>query len=273
MGWLRRLLRPRPRLTVAVDEGSGPVVVLVHGIASSAVTFENLVPLLTPSHRVVAVDLLGFGASPAPEDAEYTIDEHVAALHRTLRRLLGRRRFTLVGHSLGALMSARYAARSSRRLERLVLIAPPVYLPPESFSDPAARAQMGLYLRAYEFVRTRKDFTIRAAAQLAQILPIKDVFEVSERNWRAFTLSLQNSIEAQRTTISDIASVAVPVDLVYGTRDPFLMQPALRIVERLRGVSTHRIEGNDHLVRPRVAKTVAEILAEAPTRHEVGPAR
>ncbi|HEY9472055.1 MAG TPA: hypothetical protein VIQ76_20820 [Propionibacteriaceae bacterium] len=39
-------------LHVAIDEGAGTVVVLVHGIASSHVTFENVVPLLRPTHRV-----------------------------------------------------------------------------------------------------------------------------------------------------------------------------------------------------------------------------
>src|SRR5690606_9629561 len=140
---------------VALDEGTGPAVVMVHGIASSWVTFENVVPLLKDTHRLVAIDLLGFGQSPAPDDIEYTIDEHVAALRRTIRRRLGRRTpFTLVGHSMGSLIATRYAARYSDRIQQLVLVSPPVYLPPEAFSDPAHRVQMGLYLRAYEFLRS-----------------------------------------------------------------------------------------------------------------------
>ena len=104
MGWLRRLLRRPPLLHVARDAGDGPPVVLLHGIASSSVTFENVVPLITEYHRAVSIDLLGFGASPVPADATYTIEEHVAALHRTLRKL-GLRRVVLVGHSMGALIA------------------------------------------------------------------------------------------------------------------------------------------------------------------------
>src|SRR5687768_17213249 len=112
MGWLRDLLTARrpPLLHVAVDAGSGPPVVMVHGIASSSVTFERLVPLVEPYHRVIAIDLLGFGESPAPEDGEYTIGEHVAALARTLKSLRLREPFVLVGHSMGALIATRYTA-------------------------------------------------------------------------------------------------------------------------------------------------------------------
>ena len=109
MGWLRDLLTARkpPLLHVATDAGTGSPVVMIHGIASSSVTFERLIPLVEPYHRVIAIDLLGFGESPAPDDAAYTIDEHVAALARTLRELRLREPFVLVGHSMGALIARR----------------------------------------------------------------------------------------------------------------------------------------------------------------------
>jgi len=73
MGRLSGFFRRSPLLHVAVDTGSGPAVVMIHGIASSSVTFENVVPLIEGSHRVIAIDLLGFGGSPAPDDAQYTV--------------------------------------------------------------------------------------------------------------------------------------------------------------------------------------------------------
>ncbi|WBU37954.1 alpha/beta fold hydrolase [Homoserinibacter sp. YIM 151385] len=257
MTWLDRLrLRRRPpRLHVAIDEGSGPVVILVHGIASSSTTFEKLVPLLVGRHRVIAIDLLGFGESPAAPDGRYTIEEHVASLERTIRGLRIRGPITLVGHSMGALFAARYAASRPSRIRHLVLIAPPVYLAPSEVGDPVERAAMGLYLKAYEYLRGNKAFTIRNAALLARMSPIRHVLEVSERNWDAFVRSLENSIESQ-TAISDIAAVRAPIDLVAGTLDPFLQPTGLRIVEQMRHVTSHRVEGNDHLVRSRVARVV-----------------
>jgi len=260
--WSRKT--PPPMLHVAVDEGAGPAVVLVHGIASSTTTFTNVIPLLVPRHRVVAVDLLGFGASPSPANAAYTVEEHVDCLERTLDAL-ELERFILVGHSLGSLIAARYAATHADAVRGLVLVSPPVYLPPEAFGDPVERTAMGLYLRAYEFLRSNKRFTIRNAALLSRLSPIKDVLDVNERNWRAFTLSLEHAIETQ-SAVSDIAAVTAPVQLVYGTLDPFLMPGGLRIVEQMRHVSVHRVAGGDHLIRRRMARVVATAVASVAAR-------
>jgi pimeloyl-ACP methyl ester carboxylesterase len=258
MGWLRRLLRRPPLLHVAVDEGQGPPVVLLHGIASSSVTFEKVVPLITARHRAVSIDLLGFGESPAPADAGYTIEEHVAALRRTLRTLR-LRRIVLVGHSMGALIATRYAATYTRDVTRLVIVSPPVYVTPAEIGAPFDRAAMDGYLRLYEFLRANKQFTIRAAAGLARLSPIKNLLDVSEKNWHSFVLSLEKSIESQ-TTVSDLVQVGAPIHLVYGTLDPLLHPAGLRIVEKLRNVTAHKVQGADHVIRPRMARVVATAI-------------
>ncbi|MFP7761346.1 alpha/beta fold hydrolase [Marisediminicola sp. LYQ134] len=251
--------RRTPPLHIALDEGSGPVVILVHGIASSSVTFEKLIPMILDTHRVVAIDLLGFGESVAPESATFTIEEHVETLSDTIDSLRLRRPFVLVGHSMGSLIATRYTATHKRHVAKLVLVSPPVYVDPDALGDPVERAAMGLYLKAYEYLRTNKEFTIRNATFLARMSPIKNVLEVSERNWNAFVLSLQQAIESQ-TSVSDIASVSIPVEVVYGTLDPFLMPGGLRIIEQMRHVSVHKVEAGDHLVRKRLARVVATAI-------------
>lgn len=258
MEWFRRLLRRPPLLHVAGDDGNGPPVVLLHGIASSSVTFEFVVPLVTEYHRAISIDLLGFGESPAPPEATYTLEEHVSALHRTIRKL-GLRRFALVGHSMGALIATRYAAMHRTSVTRLVIVSPPVYVERDAIGAPLDRATMGLYSRVYEFLRTNKDFTIQAAAGLARLSPIKNLLEVSERNWAAFVSSLEKTIESQ-TTVTDLVNVSAPVHLVYGTLDPFLHPAGLRLVESLRGVTTHKVQGVDHVIRPRMARVVATAI-------------
>jgi pimeloyl-ACP methyl ester carboxylesterase len=256
--WLTQSRRA-PILHIAGDEGDGPVVILIHGIASSSVTFSELVPRLLAKHRCISIDLLGFGESPAPEHATYTIEEHVEAVRATIKSLKLKAPFVLVGHSMGSLISARYAARYPGKVSKLVLVSPPIYVAPTEIGDPLRRAAMSAYLRAYEYLRGNKGFTTRSAAFLSRLSPIKNVLEVSERNWNAFVLSLQNSIESQ-TAVSDIASVRVPVQIVYGTLDPFLMSEGLRIVGQLRQVTVTRVDANDHLVRKRLAKAVAKAI-------------
>ncbi len=246
-------------LHVATDEGEGPVVILVHGIASSSVTFQELVPRLSDTHRVIAVDILGFGESTAPANATFSLDEHADALYATIRSLRLRAPFVLVGHSLGALISARYAADHPELVAKLVLVSPPVYLDPKSFGAQRDRAAMGVYLRVYEFLRANQRFTMRAAKGLDRISPIRNVLQVSEDNWQAFTLSLQNAIESQ-TTVADIARVRVPVEIVYGKLDPFLMPGGIQIVAQMRHVTVHKVDASDHLLRKRLAKAVAKVV-------------
>lgn len=264
MGWLQRigdaLRRDRaPLLHVAEDVGEGPVIVLLHGIASSAATFQRVIPQLRDRYRCISLELLGFGGSPAPEGATYTIEEHVASIRATIASLRLGAPFILVGHSLGSLLSARYAAQYPGSVSRLVLVSPPVYLSPTELGDPLARAQVGMYLKAYEFLRTNRDFTMGTAATISRLLKLGTALEVTDRNWNAFRLSLENCIESQ-TTVADIAAVRVPIDVVYGALDQFMAPGTLRIIEQMRHVTMHRVEVNDHLVRARLANEVVKVI-------------
>lgn len=248
-----------PALHVAVDEGSGPVVVLLHGIASSSVTFENVIPLISGTHRVIALDLLGFGESPRPEKASYSLSEHAAAVTRSLRRLRLRRPFVLVGHSMGALIAIRITASKPRWISKVVAVSPPIYVTPDAVGDWRDRASLGAYLRVYDYLRMNKDFTIRAAAGLARLSPIRGLLDVSERNWTPFVRSLEHAIVAQ-TAVSDLARVKVPVELVYGSIDPFLAPAGIQLAESMRRVTAHRVEGGDHVIRKRMARVVATAI-------------
>lgn len=248
-----------PTLNIAADLGEGPVVILLHGIAASATTFDKVIPQLTEHHRCISIDLLGFGASPAPEGATYTIEEHVAALAHTIAGLKLRAPFILVGHSLGALLAARYAAQNPALVSRLVLVSPPVYLASSEIGDAMVRTQVGLYMRAYEFLRSNKDFTIANAAIMGKLLQISSIFDISENNWNPFILSLQNCIESQ-TTVADIAAVTVPVDVIYGALDQFIALGTMRILEHMTHVTMHRVEVNAHLIRKRLAKELVHVI-------------
>ena len=251
--------RGAPLLHVALDEGEGPVVILVHGIASSSITFQKLVPRLTDAHRVIALDILGFGESPAPAHATYTIEEHARALSATIRSLRLTAPFELVGHSLGALIASRYAADHPEGVAKLVLVSPPIYLPSKAFGATRDRSAMDAYLRLYEYLRENQRFTMGAARALNRISPIRDVLQVSESNWTAFTLSMQNAVESQ-TSVSDIARVRVPVEIVYGKLDPFLMPGGIQIVSTMRHVTVHAVDASDHLLRKGLAKVVAKVI-------------
>jgi len=259
VSWNLWPFRRKPLLHVASDSGRGAPVVLLHGIASSSVTFKYVIPQLTDRRRVVALDLLGFGRSTAPASTQFTIDEHVDAVARTLEHQNVATPFTLVGHSLGALISLRLATRFPKMVGHLVLVAPPVYLPSDTIADPVERVRMDAYLRLYDFMRKNRDFTTSAAQAMERISPIRNLVDVNESNWRAFSLSLEKCIESQ-TTVADIAQVRCAIDVIYGTLDPFLAPAGLRVIERMRGVATTRVEGVDHVIRPKLAKALVKVI-------------
>jgi nucleotide-binding universal stress UspA family protein len=97
--------------------------------------------------------------------------------------------------------------------------------------------------------------------------PIRKSIEINKLNWRAFTLSLQNTIETQ-TTISDIAAVRCPIRIIYGSLDPFVMPAALRILAQMRNVTIVRVNGADHLIRARMARAVAKAIGSLPATGE-----
>lgn len=92
-----------------VRRGAGDPIVFVHGLGTSAATWTACMDLLEDRYTVAAVDLLGHGGSPVPEDpAEYTRDAALCDLDELVEELGGRA--VLVGHSLGGYISLAFAA-------------------------------------------------------------------------------------------------------------------------------------------------------------------
>ncbi|ARJ06226.1 hypothetical protein B5808_14100 [Cnuibacter physcomitrellae] len=254
----RTLRDAAPRLHVAVDEGEGPVVVLVHGIASSSASWEATIPLLTPLYRVIAIDVLGFGASVARPETMFTLDEHVAALHRTLVGLHLPGRFTLIGHSLGALISARYAAVHRRSVEHLILASPPIYPHARYIQERVARMRVGGYLAFYRYVREDKGRALGTLGRVRELLHVRGP-QLDDVTWQAFALSMQNCIE-QQTTMTDVAQVAVPVEIVYGSRDQVIVPGPVQALGVMHHVTLHEVRGADHFVRPPLAREIARLV-------------
>jgi EmrB/QacA subfamily drug resistance transporter len=102
--------------------GSGPAVLLVHGLLDSSLTWRKLAPLLALSHTVIAPDLLGHGESDGPHDVDYSLGGHAGIL-RDLLDALGQDRVTVVGHSLGGGIAMTFAYHYPERVERVALIS------------------------------------------------------------------------------------------------------------------------------------------------------
>lgn len=110
---------------------SGPAVVLIHGFGSSLETWRGLIPRLTPHHRVVALDLKGFGLSARPP-GDYSPQAEAQLVVHLMDRL-GIKTAALVAHSWGSSVALSAALLAPERVTRLALYGAWIYdeqLPP-----------------------------------------------------------------------------------------------------------------------------------------------
>jgi pimeloyl-ACP methyl ester carboxylesterase len=103
-----------------VDEGSGEVLLLLHGMAGSWQTWRSVIRPLSRNFRVVAPDLLGHGDSTKPR-SDYSLGAF-AVLLRDLLDELGVTRATIVGHSLGGGIAMQFIYQHPDYAHRLILI-------------------------------------------------------------------------------------------------------------------------------------------------------
>ena len=105
-----------------VHAGQGPVVLLLHGLGASSITWcRNIVPLAQAGYTVLALDLPGHGDSDKPSHLNY---DPTAAVHliRDFIDALGVKRLSLVGSSAGGLIVGLFALEHPNRVDRLILV-------------------------------------------------------------------------------------------------------------------------------------------------------
>jgi pimeloyl-ACP methyl ester carboxylesterase len=101
--------------------GSGPVVLLVHGVAGTSEQWADVAPVLAEEFTVLAPDLLGHGQSAKPH-GDYSLGAYAVSL-RDLLVVLGHRRATIVGHSLGGGIAMQFAYEYPVFAERMVVVS------------------------------------------------------------------------------------------------------------------------------------------------------
>jgi pimeloyl-ACP methyl ester carboxylesterase len=107
------------------EEGKGAPLLLIHGFGASTYTWRFVAPELARTHRVIAVDLKGFGQSDKPFDERYSVFDQAELLAQLIVEK-DLRDLTLVGHSFGGGIALLLALEANQRLEgriaRLVLL-------------------------------------------------------------------------------------------------------------------------------------------------------
>ena len=256
-----------------VAEGSGPPVILVHGLGGFAESWRHTLAGLSQQASVYALDLPGFGQSGKPF-REYSLDFFAAALEE-FRATLELTRPALVGHSLGGAVVAAYALAHRAKVDRLVLVGAVVpgfdYRPSWIYRLLAARGVGDLLaqllwpgvLRAalarcfFKPVAGEVDFLVRSsyaartslggrAAFLATLRGVRDDFLRDAERYRKRLLAL-----------------GLPVLSIHGLRDPVVSPAHARTVARaLPNAELRWLDRCGHFPQIEHAATVNGWLAE-----------
>ena len=105
-----------------VDIGEGPVVLMIHGLSGCWQNWLENIPFFARDHRVIAIDLPGFGESEMP-DEKICISGYADTVDALLDILEIDEPVKFIGNSMGGFIGAEFAIRYPKRLERLVLVA------------------------------------------------------------------------------------------------------------------------------------------------------
>ena len=195
--------------------------VLVHGIGNTLHSWDQLATKLPSDVRVIGVDLLGFGKSPKPDWAKYNAKTQARSLGITLIKMGLLQRPTIVGHSLGALVAVELAKRYPLLPRRLVLCSPPFYNP-EVVTEGIVKSRDALLRDTYRMVSKYPD-RIEKLSPLAVKLGLANrSLTINKENVPFYMAALESSIINQ-TSLDDVSRLKLPITIMYGTLDPFVV--------------------------------------------------
>ncbi len=251
------------------EAGSGPSVVCLHSSASSSGQWRALMDRLAPTFRVIAVDLYGYGQSPAWSGPRpFSMDDEVALLEPVFRA--AGERFHLVGHSYGGAIALKAALAHAGRIASLAIFEPVLFsiLLAEDPEQPASREIISVgddtsaavdggspARAAQRFVDYWMGEGAWATTPEKRREPIASSMRKVRDEWRA--------IFTDRTPLAKLGEVLVPTLLMTGTESPAASRGVARILKGvLPGVTTMEVAGVGHMAPITHADKINALIEE-----------
>jgi pimeloyl-ACP methyl ester carboxylesterase len=249
-----------------LDEGSGPPILLLHGIPTSSLLWRNIIPVLAETHRVIAPDLLNYGKSDKPVDADVSIAAQSRLMVGVLDGL-GIRQADLVAHDIGGGIAQIMAVHYPERIGRLVLSNAvcfdswpiPEFRP---LQDPAAEAGMDLaaflsMMRGFLPQGVHRPGSLSFEAQEIMMAPW-----ASAEGKRALFRNLRRlNPEYTQAIADDLKHLSHETLILWGRYDPF-QKPAYaeRLRAAIRGARLRWIDDAAHWVMEEKPAEIATVL-------------
>ena len=214
-----------------VRMGSGPAVLLLHGLGCDHTTWAPVMESLARTHTVIAPDLLGHGESDKPR-ADYSVGGYANGM-RDLLTVLGIDAVTVVGHSFGGGVAMQFAYQYPERTERLVLVGsgglgPEVTPVIRAITTPGFHQVMGVLsvpLLRHVTTTTMRLLARSGVTQLRDLDEVADIYD-SFKDPRT-RVAIRHVVRAvvdwrgQIITMADRAYLteAMPMCVIWGAED------------------------------------------------------
>ena len=246
------------------DEGTGEVLLLVHGMGGSSNTWSGVIPLLAKKYRVIAPDLLGHGESDKPR-GDYSVGAF-AVLLRDLLDALDIPRVTVIGHSLGGGIAMQFAHQHRQYCERIVLISS------GGFGDDVGRVLRLLSLPGSELVLPviASRPAILAGNAVRALMGSSDRFKarpsLSNRdNRQAFLRTLRSVVDFRGQAVCALNRLGfhgvLPALIISGDEDRVIPVEHARAAHRMLPDSRlHLLSGVHHHPPTERPETVARLI-------------
>ena len=233
--------------TAVLEGGDGPPVVLLHSSGEFAALWMRVIPDLVTTHRVVAPDLPGHGASRMA-DGQPNLDRMVAWLGALIENTCPSPP-ALVGHGLGGAIAARFAIAHPDRLSRLVLVdalgldrfepAPSFGLALHRFMEqPSEHTRDGLFRQCF----VDPDGLRQQLGQRWEPLAAYALDRARTPGQQAALGSLMPQLGLPAIPPADLARIVVPTTVIWGRHDLQVQLPVAEAASTRLGWPLHVIE-------------------------------
>ena len=239
-----------------LEAGSGPPLLLVHGLASNAaLDWGRLIAPLARSYHVYAPDLPGFGRSERPASGDYSIPMQVEAVRAFLGRI-GVPRARVAGLSMGGWIAARLAGEHPELVERLVLVDAAGMRPVDEAPIPAEA------LLPHDEAGVRRLITtVRYKPPPAPFFLVRDILAERLREEWIVRRAFESMRPGKDWLNGTLARATMPVLIVWGKQDALI---SVKYAATLQAEFAHAtltvLDGCGHIPMADCPQQVEEVM-------------
>jgi pimeloyl-ACP methyl ester carboxylesterase len=239
--------------------GTGPLILLLHGILGHSWMWQDAAPRLNDLGHVLALDFRGYGDSQWSSQGQYSTEDHASDVQEVLNAL-GAGAADVVGFSSGGLVALALAARCPELVSSLVMVD---IAPASSLSETDVPPVPGEYNDHGQALEAERRLSPRAAERMLQAMALFGTRPVAEgklaRKHDVCFLSRWPFRADQRWV--ELAALEQPVLIVRASESPVLSAAdAARMIGIARNGSLAEVEGSGHLVPVEQPQALAETV-------------